>query len=169
MILAKTVKGYGMGKDGEGKNPTHQPKKLDTAAIREFRDRFAIPIRRRPAEVPYFKPADDSPEMKYLHEHRKALGGYLPQRRRKADEKLAAPSLDVFAGRAGADYRRARDLDHQAFVRSLTELVRDKSIGQRMVPIIPDEARTFGMEGMFRQLGIYASRASCTSRSTGTR
>ena len=97
VILAKTVKGYGMGKVGEGKNPTHQLKKLDTAAIREFRDRFAIPVPDdKLEEVPYFKPAEDSPEMKYLHERRRALGGSLPQRRRKADEKLTVPALDAF-------------------------------------------------------------------------
>jgi pyruvate dehydrogenase E1 component len=159
VILAKTVKGYGMGKVGEGKNPTHQLKKLDTAAIREFRDRFAIPIPDDDLEeVPYFKPAEDSPEMKYLHEHRRALGGYLPQRRRKADEKLAAPALDAFQAVLEPTTEGREISTTQAFVRSLTQLVRDKEIGPRVVPIIPDEARTFGMEGMFRQLGIYASQ-----------
>ncbi len=159
VILAKTVKGYGMGKVGEGKNPTHQLKKLDTAAIREFRDRFAIPIPDDDLEeVPYFKPAEDSPEMKYLHEHRRALGGYLPQRRRKADEKLAVPALDAFKAVLEPTAEGREISTTQAFVRSLTQLVRDKSIGPRVVPIIPDEARTFGMEGMFRQLGIYASQ-----------
>ena len=158
VILAKTVKGYGMGKVGEGKNPTHQLKKLDTAAIREFRDRFAIPIPDDDLEeVPYFKPADDTPEMKYLHERRRALGGYLPQRRRKADEKLVVPSLDVFQPVLEATVEGREISTTQAFVRALTQLVRDKNIGPRVVPIIPDEARTFGMEGMFRQLGIYAS------------
>ncbi|MGE5160196.1 MAG: pyruvate dehydrogenase (acetyl-transferring), homodimeric type [Betaproteobacteria bacterium] len=159
VILAKTVKGYGMGKVGEGKNPTHQLKKLDTAAIREFRDRFAIPIPDDDlAEVPYFKPAEDSPEMKYLHEHRRALGGYLPQRRRKADEKLVVPALDAFQAVLEPTAEGREISTTQAFVRSLTQLVRDKAIGARVVPIIPDEARTFGMEGMFRQLGIYASQ-----------
>jgi pyruvate dehydrogenase E1 component len=159
VILAKTVKGYGMGKVGEGKNPTHQLKKLDTAAIREFRDRFAIPIPDDDLEeVPYFKPAEDSPEMKYLHEHRRALGGYLPQRRRKADEKLAVPGLDAFQAVLEPTTEGREISTTQAFVRSLTQLVRDKSIGPRVVPIIPDEARTFGMEGMFRQLGIYAAQ-----------
>jgi pyruvate dehydrogenase E1 component len=159
VILAKTVKGYGMGKVGEGKNPTHQLKKLDTAAIREFRDRFAIPIPDDDLEeVPYFKPAEDSPEMKYLHEHRRALGGYLPQRRRKADEKLAVPALDAFQAVLEPTAEGREISTTQAFVRSLTQLVRDKAIGPRVVPIIPDEARTFGMEGMFRQLGIYAAQ-----------
>ncbi len=102
-----------MGKVGEGKNPTHQLKKLDTAAIREFRDRFDIPIPDdKLEEVPFFKPAEDSPEMKYLHERRAALGGYLPQRRRKADEKLAGAGARRVRGGAGADHRGPRDLDH---------------------------------------------------------
>ncbi len=121
VILAKTVKGYGMGKVGEGKNPTHQLKKLDTAAIREFRDRFAIPIPDDDLEeVPYFKPADDSPEMKYLHEHRRALGGYLPQRRRKADEKLAVPALDAFQAVLEPTTEGPRDLD-DAGVRAVAD------------------------------------------------
>jgi pyruvate dehydrogenase E1 component len=157
VILAKTVKGYGMGKVGEGKNPTHQLKKLDTSAIREFRDRFAIPVPDdKLEEVPYYKPADNSPEMKYLHERRQALGGYLPQRRRKADEKIATPGLDAFQAVLEPTAEGREISTTQAFVRSLTQLVRDKSVGPRVVPIIPDEARTFGMEGMFRQLGIYA-------------
>ncbi|HEX5639654.1 MAG TPA: pyruvate dehydrogenase (acetyl-transferring), homodimeric type [Burkholderiaceae bacterium] len=159
VILAKTVKGYGMGKVGEGKNPTHQLKKLDTAAIREFRDRFAIPVPDdKLEEVPYFKPAEDSPEMKYLHERRRALGGSLPQRRRKADEKLTVPALDAFQAVIEPTAEGREISTTQAFVRALTQLVRDKNIGPRVVPIIPDEARTFGMEGMFRQLGIYASQ-----------
>ncbi len=159
VILAKTVKGYGMGKVGEGKNPTHQLKKLDTAAIREFRDRFAIPVPDdKLEEVPYFKPAEDSAEMKYLHERRRALGGSLPQRRRKADEKLTVPALDAFQAVIEPTAEGREISTTQAFVRALTQLVRDKNIGPRVVPIIPDEARTFGMEGMFRQLGIYASQ-----------
>jgi pyruvate dehydrogenase E1 component len=159
VILAKTVKGYGMGKVGEGKNPTHQLKKLDDTAIREFRDRFAIPVPDDKLEsVPFFKPADDSPEMKYLHERRKALGGYLPQRRRKADEKISVPSLDAFQAVLDPTAEGREISTTQAFVRSLTQLVRDKNVGPRVVPIIPDEARTFGMEGMFRQLGIYSSQ-----------
>ena len=159
VILAKTVKGYGMGKVGEGKNPTHQLKKLDTTAIREFRDRFAIPIPDdKLDDVPFFKPADDSPEMKYLRERRRALDGYMPQRRRVADEKIAAPALDTFAPVLEPTAEGREISTTQAFVRCLTQLVRDKNVGPRVVPIIPDEARTFGMEGMFRQLGIYSSQ-----------
>jgi len=157
VILAKTVKGYGMGKVGEGKNPTHQLKKLDTTAIREFRDRFAIPIPDDQLEnVPFFKPVESSPEMKYLHERRQALGGSLPQRRRKADEKIAVPGLDAFQAVLEPTAEGREISTTQAFVRSLTQLVRDKNVGPRVVPIIPDEARTFGMEGMFRQLGIFS-------------
>jgi pyruvate dehydrogenase E1 component len=159
VILAKTVKGYGMGKVGEGKNPTHQLKKLDDAAIREFRDRFAIPVPDdRLDEVPFFKPAADSAEMKYLLERRRALGGFVPRRRRTADEKIVAPGLDTFQAVLDPTSEGREISTTQAFVRSLTQLVRDKNIGPRVVPIIPDEARTFGMEGMFRQLGIYSSQ-----------
>ena len=159
VILAKTVKGYGMGKVGEGKNPTHQVKKLDDTAIKEFRDRFAIPVPDdKLEEVPFFKPSADSPEMKYLLERRKALGGFLPQRRRNADEKIAAPPLDTFQAVLDPTSEGREISTTQAFVRSLTQLVRDKNVGPRVVPIIPDEARTFGMEGMFRQLGIYSSQ-----------
>jgi pyruvate dehydrogenase E1 component len=157
VILAKTVKGYGMGKVGEGKNPTHQLKKLDTTAIREFRDRFAIPVRDEQLEdVPFYKPAENSPEMKYLHERRQTLGGSLPQRRRKADEKIAAPGIDAFQAVLEPTAEGREISTTQAFVRCLTQLVRDKTVGPRVVPIIPDEARTFGMEGMFRQLGIFS-------------
>jgi pyruvate dehydrogenase E1 component len=157
VVLAKTVKGYGMGKAGEAKNPTHQLKKLDTDSVREFRDRFNIPIPDdKIDEIPFFKPSDDSPEMKYMHERRKALGGYLPTRRRNADEKLIVPGLDVFAAVLEPTAEGREISTTQAFVRTLTALLRDKSIGPRVVPIVPDEARTFGMEGMFRQLGIYA-------------
>jgi pyruvate dehydrogenase E1 component len=159
VILAKTVKGYGMGKIGEGKNPTHQLKKLDDEAIREFRDRFAIPITdSKLPEVPFFRPADNSPEMKYLQERRRALGGYLPQRRRSADEKLTAPALDAFKPVLEPTAEGREISTTQAFVRVLTQLVRDKSVGPRVVPIVPDEARTFGMEGMFRQLGIFSQQ-----------
>ena len=159
VILAKTVKGYGMGKVGEGKNPTHQLKKLDDAAIREFRDRFAIPVPDdRLEQVPFYKPAADSAEMKYLLERRRALGGFVPQRRRNADEKIAAPGLDTFQAVLDPTSEGREISTTQAFVRCLTQLVRDKNVGPRVVPIIPDEARTFGMEGMFRQLGIYSSQ-----------
>jgi pyruvate dehydrogenase E1 component len=157
VVLAKTVKGYGMGKAGEAKNPTHQLKKLDSDSVREFRDRFNIPIPDdKVDEIPFFKPSEDSPEMKYMHERRKELGGYLPTRRRNADEKLIVPGLDVFAAVLEPTSEGREISTTQAFVRTLTALLRDKSIGPRVVPIVPDEARTFGMEGMFRQLGIYA-------------
>jgi pyruvate dehydrogenase E1 component len=157
VVLAKTVKGYGMGKAGEAKNPTHQLKKLDSDSVREFRDRFNIPIPDdKIDDIPFFKPSEDSPEMKYMHERRKALGGYLPTRRRNADEKLIVPGLDVFAAILEPTAEGREISTTQAFVRTLTALLRDKSIGPRVVPIVPDEARTFGMEGMFRQLGIYA-------------
>jgi len=157
VVLAKTVKGYGMGRLGEAKNPTHQLKKLDTQSIREFRDRFNIPVPDdRLDELPFFKPADDAPEMRYMHERRKALGGYLPQRRRLADERLEVPSLEAFKAVLEPTAEGREISTTQAFVRALTALLRDKSIGPRVVPIVPDEARTFGMEGMFRQLGIYA-------------
>ena len=157
VILAKTVKGYGMGRVGEAKNPTHQLKKLDGDTIREFRDRFAIPIPDDKLEaLPFFKPSEDTPEMKYMHERRRALGGYLPQRRRVADERFDVPDLSVFQSVLEPTAAGREISTTQAFVRILTQLIRDKSLGPRVVPIVPDEARTFGMEGMFRQLGIYA-------------
>ncbi|HUN93378.1 MAG TPA: pyruvate dehydrogenase (acetyl-transferring), homodimeric type [Burkholderiaceae bacterium] len=159
VILAKTVKGFGMGKIGEAKNPTHQLKKLDTDAVREQRDRFRIPIPDdKLDEVPFYRPPADSPEMHYLHERRRQLGGYLPQRRRRADERIAVPPLDAFNAVLEPTAEGREISTTQAFVRFLTQLLRDKAVGPRVVPIIPDEARTFGMEGMFRQLGIYSSQ-----------
>ncbi|OGA16100.1 MAG: pyruvate dehydrogenase (acetyl-transferring), homodimeric type [Betaproteobacteria bacterium RIFCSPLOWO2_02_FULL_63_19] len=155
VILAKTIKGYGLGKQGQAKNPTHQLKKVDIATIREMRDRFNIPIPdEKLAELPLYKPPEDSPEMKYLHERRRALGGYLPQRRRAADQVPDVPPLSAFDALLKATDREISTT--MAFVRVLTALVRDKSLGKHVVPIVPDEARTFGMEGMFRQLGIFA-------------
>jgi pyruvate dehydrogenase E1 component len=157
VVLAKTVKGYGMGRVGEAKNPTHQLKKLDTQAIREFRDRFNIPIPDdRLDDLPFFKPSDDAPEMRYMHERRQALGGYLPQRRRVSSERFEVPPLAALQAVLEPTAEGREISTTQAFVRVLTALIRDKSIGSRVVPIVPDEARTFGMEGMFRQLGIYA-------------
>lgn len=157
VILAKTIKGYGMGHVGQAKNPSHQQKSLDVESLRGFRDRFNIPIPDdRLAEVPYFKPAADSPEMKYLHEHRQALGGYLPKRRTKADEHLATPPLDVFKATLEPTVEGREISTTQAFVRVLNQLLRDKQLGPRVVPILADESRTFGMEGLFRQIGIYA-------------
>ena len=155
VILAKTIKGYGLGKQGQAKNPTHQLKKVDLATIREMRDRFNIPISdEKLAELPLYKPPEDSPEMQYLHERRRALGGYLPQRRRAAERVPEVPPLSAFDALLKATDREISTT--MAFVRMLTVLVRDKSLGKHVVPIVPDEARTFGMEGMFRQLGIFA-------------
>ncbi|HYD58281.1 MAG TPA: pyruvate dehydrogenase (acetyl-transferring), homodimeric type, partial [Burkholderiales bacterium] len=157
VILAKTIKGYGLGKQGQAKNPTHQLKKVDMETIREVRDRFRIPIPDDKLEqLPFYLPPADSPEMKYLHERRKALGGFLPQRRRKADSVPAVPPLSAFDQVLKGSGEGREISTTMAFVRCLTALIRDKEIGKRVVPIVPDEARTFGMEGMFRQLGIFA-------------
>ncbi|MDA0679246.1 MAG: pyruvate dehydrogenase (acetyl-transferring), homodimeric type [Proteobacteria bacterium] len=157
IILAKTVKGYGMGTAGEGQNVAHQQKKLDVDALKNFRDRFNIPVSDSEIEkLPYCKPAADSDEMEYLHERRKELGGYLPSRRTKSTP-LPVPPLEVFKTQLeGTGEREASTT--MAFVRILTSLIRDKQIGKNIVPIVPDEARTFGMEGMFRQVGIYSSK-----------
>ena len=158
VILAKTIKGYGLGKQGQAKNPTHQLKKLDTETIRDFRDRFNIPVADDQLEdLPFYKPADSDPVMQYLHARRQALGGYLPQRRMRADEQMVVPGLDAFAAQLKATGEGREVSTTMAFVRILTALLRDKNIGKRIVPIVPDEARTFGMEGMFRQLGIYSA------------
>src|SRR5690554_1902153 len=157
VILAKTIKGYGMGHVGQAKNPTHQQKKLDIDALREFRDRFNIPVPDDKIEsLPYFKPADDSPEMKYLHERRQALGGYLPRRRVKADEHFKAPALEAFKAVLEPTSEGREISTTQAFVRILNQVLRDKELSPRVVPILADESRTFGMEGLFRQIGIYA-------------
>jgi len=156
VLLVKTVKGFGMGKSGEARNTAHQTKKLDDEAIREMRDRFAIPIPDdKLAEIPFFKPADDAPEMKYLHERRKALGGYLPQRRQQADEKLPVPPLSSFKAITDPTAAGREISTTQAYVRTLTALLKDQGLGQRIVPILVDESRTFGMEGLFRQIGIF--------------
>jgi pyruvate dehydrogenase E1 component len=156
VLLIKTVKGFGMGKIGEGKNTVHQTKKLSDDDIKEFRDRFNIPIPdSQIAELPFYKPADDTPEMKYLHERRKALGGYLPHRRTKADESFTVPSIDVFKSVMEPTAEGREISTTQAYVRFLTQLLRDQALGPRVVPILVDEARTFGMEGLFRQVGIY--------------
>ena len=157
VILVKTIKGYGMGKVAEGRNTAHQTKKLDDMTIHEFRDRFGIPIPDdKLHDIPFYKPAEDAPEMKYLHERRTALGGYLPARRMKADEQLKVPALDVFAPALEATPEGREISTTQAYVRCLTQLLRDKELGPRVVPILVDEARTFGMEGLFRQIGIYS-------------
>ena len=159
VILAKTVKGFGMGKIGEGKNTTHQQKKLTDEAVREFRDRFSLPIPDDQLhDVPFIRPNPESAEIKYLQERRAALGGYLPQRRVKADESFKTPDLSAFEAVTNATAEGREMSTTMAFVRILTALLRDKQLGPRVVPIIPDEARTFGMEGMFRQLGIFSQQ-----------
>jgi len=156
IILAKTVKGYGMGAAGEGQNTAHQQKKMDMDAIREFRDRFNIPISDKDLDdVPFYKPAANSEELQYLHERRRSLGGYLPQRRTKS-KALPVPPLATFQTQIDGTGEREASTT-MAFVRILTSLIRDKKIGKHIVPIVPDEARTFGMEGMFRTIGIYSS------------
>jgi len=157
IILAKTVKGFGMGKAGEGQNIAHQQKKLDLEQIRSFRDRFNIPLTDKEIEdVPFIKPAADSPELEYMLERREALGGFVPTRRTHS-ASLPAPSLEAFRTQLEGTGEREQSTT-MAFVRILTALTRDKQIGKHIVPIVPDEARTFGMEGMFRQVGIYASK-----------
>ncbi|MET0226917.1 MAG: pyruvate dehydrogenase (acetyl-transferring), homodimeric type [Dokdonella sp.] len=155
VILAKTVKGYGMGAAGESQNPTHQQKKLDNEAVRAFRDRFNIPVADdKVDEVPYYHPGKDSPEVQYLMERRKALGGFLPQRRSKS-ASIVVPELAAFEQITKGSGEREISTT-MAFVRGINLLLRDKQVGPRIVPIVADEARTFGMEGMFRQIGIYA-------------
>jgi pyruvate dehydrogenase E1 component len=156
VILAKTVKGFGMGKAGEGLMSTHQQKKLSDDALKEVRDRFNIPISDEEiAGLTFRKPAEDSEEMRYLHARRSALGGYLPVRSSLA-APLVVPPLEAFNALLEGTGEREISTT-MALVRMLTILVKDKNIGQHIVPIIPDEARTFGMEGMFRQIGIYSS------------
>ncbi|MFN4004868.1 MAG: pyruvate dehydrogenase (acetyl-transferring), homodimeric type [Hylemonella sp.] len=156
VLLVKTVKGYGMGKAGEGKNTAHQTKKLTDDDIRYMRDRFNIPIPDSELpKIPFYKPADDTPEMKYLHERRKALGGYLPKRREKSSESFTVPALDNFKALLEPTTEGREISTTQAYVRFLTQLLRDQALGPRVVPILVDEARTFGMEGLFRQVGIY--------------
>ncbi len=156
VLLIKTVKGYGMGKAGEGKNTVHQTKKLTDEDIKYIRDRFNIPIPDSELpNLPYYKPADDTPEMKYLHERRKALGGYLPKRLPKAEESFTVPSLDTFKAVLEPTAEGREISTTQAYVRFITQLLRDQALGPRVVPILVDEARTFGMEGLFRQIGIY--------------
>jgi pyruvate dehydrogenase E1 component len=156
VILAKTVKGYGMGRAGEGLNITHQQKKLDDEALKEFRDRFNIPVSDADiASVPYYRPAENSEELKYLQDRRKSLGGYLPQRKVTAPP-LKVPPLEAFGPLLEASGDREISTT-MALVRLLGVLLKDKDIGRHIVPIVPDEARTFGMEGLFRQIGIYSS------------
>ncbi|WP_438862823.1 pyruvate dehydrogenase (acetyl-transferring), homodimeric type [Neptunicella sp.] len=157
VILAKTVKGFGLGASGEALNIAHNVKKMDVESIKNFRDRFNIPVADADiADLPYFKFAEDSAEYKYMKERREALGGTLPARRVQAEEQLETPELSAFDSiLKGSGDREVSST--MTFVRVLTALLKDKKIGKRIVPIIPDEARTFGMEGLFRQVGIYAS------------
>ncbi|HQR20814.1 MAG TPA: pyruvate dehydrogenase (acetyl-transferring), homodimeric type [Burkholderiaceae bacterium] len=155
VILAKTKKGYGMGSAGQGRMTTHQQKKLDAEALREFRDRFALPLTDAQVEhVEYSRPADDSPEMKYLHARRAKLGGYLPARS-SVCEPLAVPAIETFA-RFALDASGKEMSTTMAVVRMLGALLKDAGLGSRIVPIIADEARTFGMADLFRQVGIYS-------------
>jgi pyruvate dehydrogenase E1 component len=154
VILAKTVKGYGMGSSGEAQNPTHQQKKMDGESLRKFRDRFSIPVTdEQLTKLPFVRPAEDSQEMKYLKERNREMG-HIPARR-PVKEALMVPNLDAFdALLKGTEDREISTT--MAFVRMLGILVKDKHIGKQVVPIVPDESRTFGMEGMFRQLGIFS-------------
>ena len=155
VILAKTIKGYGLGEAGEGRNISHQQKKLNEKELREFRKRFNIPISDEEiANAPFYRPPDDSPETHYVQERRRLLGGYLPKREVRA-EPLQIPPLsafkDLLKGSGAMEVSST-----MAFVRLLSSLLRDKKIGRNIVPIIPDEARTFGMDALFREIGIYA-------------
>jgi pyruvate dehydrogenase E1 component len=155
VILAKTIKGYGMGMAGEGQNITHQQKKMDEEALLAFRDRFELELTDEQVRAKAFvKPPDDTPEIAYLRARRQALGGGLPARRRRAQE-LAVPEVTAFGGQL-ADTGEREISTTMAFVRILNTLLRDKQIGRHVVPIVPDESRTFGMEGMFRQFGIFS-------------
>ncbi len=158
VILAKTVKGYGLGEAGEGRNITHQQKKLNEKELREFRTRFNIPLSdEEVVDAPFYRPARDSAENKYLIDQRKKLGGFLPARNPKAAPPLQVPNLDFYA-----EFFKSSDENQysttMAFVRVLSKLLRDKTIGRQIVPIIPDEARTFGMDALFRQVGIYSPK-----------
>ncbi len=156
VILARTIKGYGLGESGEGKNITHQQKKLNDEELKRFRERFAVPVREEDIQdTPFYRPPDDSPEIQYLRSHRMALGGYVPKRLVRAEPMAAelGNAFDEFL--AGTDGREVSTT--MAVVRMLAKLLKHKEIGKLVVPIVPDEARTFGMESLFREVGIYAS------------
>ena len=158
VILAKTIKGFGMGQAGEAMNISHQQKKMDTEQIRRFRDRFGLPVPDdRLAELPYLKFAEDSPEYQYLRQRRLDLGGFLPTRRRRA-EPLAVPGLDKFEALLKASGEGRELSTTMAIVRIMNLLLKDKPLGRHVVPIVPDESRTFGMEGMFRAVGIWSQQ-----------
>ena len=156
VILARTIKGYGLGEAGEGKNITHQQKKLNEDELRAFRTRFGIPISDADiGKTPFYRPADDSLEIKYMRERRQALGGFVPDAARRAASRSPASPHELFEEfYKGTDGRKASTT--MVFVRLLSKLLRDKEIGKLVVPIVPDEARTFGMEALFRQVGIYS-------------
>lgn len=155
VILAKTIKGYGVGESGEGKNITHQQKKLNEDEVREFRSRFGIPISDdEVAKAPFYRPADDSPEMEYLRARREALGGYLPKRTVDVRPIKTPPEEIISEFYEGTNGREVSTT--MVFVKILTNLLKDREIGKLIVPIVPDEARTFGMEALFRQIGIYS-------------
>ena len=156
VILAKTVKGYAFGGGAEAQNATHSVKKLDIEALKKFRDRFGIPIDdAKLSEVPYYRPAEDSLELRYMRKMREKLGGSLPQRR-AVGQSMKVPSLEIFDAQLKGSGEREQSTT-MAFVRMLNALCKDQEIGEKVVPIVPDEARTFGMEGMFRQMGIYSA------------
>jgi pyruvate dehydrogenase E1 component len=155
LILAKTIKGFGMGQSGEAMNISHQQKKLDIESIKRFRDRFDLPVPDdQLAELPYLKFPEDSAEYKYMRERRMELGGFLPSRRRTA-AALEVPPLETFAALLKASGEGRELSTTMAIVRIMNTLLKDKQIGKNIVPIVPDESRTFGMEGMFRQYGIW--------------
>ena len=156
VILAMTVKGYGTSEAGEASNETHSLKKLDMKSLQAFRDRFGVPISDKALkDVPFYRPPEDSPEMRYMRERRAQLGGSIPARRRTS-YALPVPARNAFAGQLKTSGKRQISTT-MAFVRILSTLLKDKDLGERVVPIVPDEARTFGMEGLFRQMGIYSS------------
>jgi pyruvate dehydrogenase E1 component len=156
VILAKTMKGFGMGAVGQGRMTTHQQKKLDLDDLKAFRDRFRLPLSDSDVEqLKFYKPADDAPEMRYLHERRAALGGYLPRRRARASQAIVPPALDTWAQFA-MDAAGKEMSTTMAFVRMLGSLMKDATLGSRVVPVVADEARTFGMANLFRQVGIYS-------------
>lgn len=156
VILAKTMKGFGMGAGGQGRMTTHQQKKLDLDDLKAFRDRFRLPLSDADVEaVKFYKPADDSPEMRYLHARREALGGYLPRRRKAASQALTVPPMQGWAQFA-IDSNGKEMSSTMAIVRMLGSLMKDAQLGPRIVPVVADEARTFGMANLFRQVGIYS-------------
>ncbi len=156
LILAKTMKGFGMGSIGQGRMTTHQQKKLDVEQLKAFRDRFRLPLSDEDVEqLRFYRPADNSPEMRYLHARREALGGYLPRRRTAASQMLPVPALPA-RGQFALDANGKELSTTMAFVRMLGSLLKDASLGPRIVPVVADEARTFGMANLFRQVGIYS-------------